>query len=787
MTRGAPVLALALACVWPVAAGAAEPIGHAGSRDPGALVLRGNDRLIGGEVAAEAPVPGGPVSLNLVEVPLPVAAKAVFADTLGWGYSLDERASGTITLQTGGPVSREALLRMFEAALSSRGLSLRRHGRSVQIVPAGAGPELRPVQGLGAESGAVAVPLRWISAAEMQAILSSVAPREVVLRADRARNLLILSGDAAQIRVLRQTIAVFDVDWMRGMSTAMVPVRSTNPVVLARDLTQIFGGETAGTGDVIRFIPNEALNAILVVTSRAAYLDRARALLEQLETLAADRERQLFVYRIQNRSAKELAAVLQGVVMAEMGGGYGQSGIGGAMGGAMGGGYGGYGGGGYGGYAGAGGLAGGGLGGGALGGGSGGANPVAGGPGAAGGSGAAAGSGWDTGGAGVGGGLGGPSGAAGGLPSSPLAGGGGYGGALGGYGGGGAYGGYGGGFDTGYAGGGAGMRRDAIGIVADEANNSLVISATRNQYDKILRILGRLDAMPTQVLLETVIAEVTLNDNLAFGVQWFLKQQGSRFNLASADTSKASATSGTAGLITSAIRGVPGFNYLLAGSDFNVVLNALQGVTRVNVISSPNITVLDNRTAKLQVGDQVPIIKQSGQSALTAGAPILNQIEMKDTGVILSVTPRVNKNGLVVLDINQEVSDVVPTTTSAIDSPTIRQRRVATSVAVSDGHSLAIGGMVQEKAQITNENLPVLSELPVIGPAFRNRIDQRVRTELLVFIRPRVIRGTVEADRIAEDFRQQFRTMMPVRPVLPPPPLPAAYEGQQGILRRMLD
>ncbi|WP_245239292.1 type II secretion system protein GspD [Methylobacterium platani] len=350
-------------------------------------------------------------------------------------------------------------------------------------------------------------------------------------------------------------------------------------------------------------------------------------------------------------------------------------------------------------------------------------------------------------------------------------------------------GGYGGGLDPTVAGG-PGMRRDAIGIVADDANNSLVISATRNQYDKILRILGRLDAMPTQVLLETVIAEVTLNDNLAFGVQWFLKQQGSRFNLGSTDTSKAATglgLSGTSGLVAAAARGVPGFNYLLAGTDFNVVLNALQGVTRVNVISSPNITVLDNRTAKLQVGDQVPIIKQSGQSALVAGAPILNQIEMKDTGVILSVTPRVNKNGLVVLDINQEVSDVVPTTTSAIDSPTIRQRRVATSVAVSDGHSLAIGGMVQEKAQITNENLPVLSDLPVIGPAFRNRVDQRVRTELLVFIRPRVIRGTVEADRIAEDFRQQFRAMMPVRPVLPPPPLPIAHEGTQGILRRMLD
>ncbi len=801
MIRGAPVLALALACTLPRAAGAAEPLGPSGPREANALVMRGDDRLIGGEAPVREPIAGGPVSLNLVEVPLPVAAKAVFADTLGWGYSLDERAAGTITLQTGGPVSREALLRMFETALASRGLSLRRHGRSVQIVPAGGAPsEVRPVQGVGAESGTVAVPLRWISAAEMQAILATVAPREVVLRADRARNLLILAGDTNQIRVLRETIAVFDVDWMRGMSTAMVPLRSANPVALARDLTQIFGGETAGTGDVIRFIPNEALNAILVVSSRAAYLDRARALLAQLETLAADRERQLFVYRIQNRSAKELAAVLQGVVMSEMGGAYGMSGMGG-YGGGMSGGLGGYGGasagyaamgGGLGGMGGAGGLGSGGLGSGGLGASGLGSGSM--GAGAAGSSGGPGGgspstSGWASGGsageAGAGGaGLGGLSGGLG-AGGGALFGGGSSGG---GYGGGGYGGGYGGGFDTTFAGGGgAGMRRDAIGIVADDANNSLVISATRNQYDKILRILGRLDAMPTQVLLETVIAEVTLNDSLAFGVQWFLKHRGDRFNLASADTDKAAVTSGTAGLITAAMRGVPGFNYLLAGTDFNVVLNALQGVTRVNVISSPNITVLDNRTAKLQVGDQVPIIKQTGQSALVAGAPILNQIEMKDTGVILSVTPRVNKNGLVVLDINQEVSDVVPTTTSTIDSPTIRQRRVATSVAVRDGHSLAIGGMVQEKAQITNENLPVLSELPVIGPAFRNRVDQRVRTELLVFIRPRVIRGTGEADRIAEDFRQQFRTMMPVRPVLPPPPLPAAHHGSEGILRRMLD
>ncbi|GEP03107.1 type II secretion system protein GspD [Methylobacterium oxalidis] len=343
--------------------------------------------------------------------------------------------------------------------------------------------------------------------------------------------------------------------------------------------------------------------------------------------------------------------------------------------------------------------------------------------------------------------------------------------------------------DAGYGAAGMNGRRDAIGIVADEANNSLVISATRNQYDKILKILGRLDAMPTQVLLETVIAEVTLNDSLEFGVQWFLKNGGSRLNLAQATTigAASAATGGTAGLIAAAARGVTGFNYLLNNADFNVVLNALRGITRVNVISSPNITVLDNRTARLQIGDQVPIVKQSGQSALAAGAPILNQIELKDTGVILSVTPRVNKNGLVVLDINQEVSDVVPTTSSAINSPTIRQRRVATSVAVNDGHSLAIGGLVQEKAQIGSESVPLLGDLPLVGAAFRNRVDARVRTELIVFIRPKVIRGTADADRITGDFREQFRAMMPIRPVPPPPPLTEIPAGSQGLLRRMID
>jgi len=774
----------------------ATDVVYAGSPSRTAPVIqRGSDRFIGSEAVVSGPLPGGPVSLNLVEVPIPVAAKAVFTDTLGWSYTVDERVTGTVTLQTAGAVRRETLLAMFESALATRSIALRRRGGTVEILPAGTPAGILPVRSvpdLAGEPGAwaQAIPLRWISAVDMQSILSSVAPRDVILRADKTRNMLILSGDRAQIQALRETIAVFDVDWMSGMSTAMIPVRSANLTAITRDLVQIFNGETAGTGDIIRFVPNEALGAILVVSARAAYLDRARDWIARLETLAADRERQLFVYRIQNRSAKELAAVLQSVVAAETGtsvnvssgAGFGAGGLGATAGGA--------------GFGADGSGIGAGLGTSGFGG-----DPATG-------SGAQAGF--------SGGPSGGVSGGAGSLAATAPLGGGGFGQGGGaqpaGFGGGAPGGaGFASGFASGYgaeAGGGYGMagggmaaglpRRDMIGIVADETNNSLVVSATRNQYDKILRILGRLDAMPTQVLLETVIAEVTLNDQLQFGVQWFLQNRGDRLNLASNAsaglaesavpvTGTGTAVSGTAALISAATRGIPGFNYLMSGSNFNVVLNALQGITTVHVLSSPNITVLDNRTAKLQIGDQVPIVRQSGQSALAAGAPILNQIELKDTGVILSVTPRVNKNGLVVLDINQEVSDVVPTTTSTINSPTIRQRRVATSVAVNDGHTLALGGLVQEKSQLSNESLPILGDLPLIGTAFRNRSDIRVRTELIVFIRPKVIRGTAEADKIADDFRQQFRAMMPVRPVPPPPPMAMPLPGTEGVLRRMMD
>ena len=179
-------------------------------------------------------------------------------------------------------------------------------------------------------------------------------------------------------------------------------------------------------------------------------------------------------------------------------------------------------------------------------------------------------------------------------------------------------------------------------------------------------------------------------------------------------------------------------------------------MTKVKVISSPNLMVINNQQAKLQVGDQVPVITQTSTGTESANAVIINSVEMKDTGIILSVTPRINSSGRVMLDIQQEVSNVVATTTSGIDSPTIQQRKIATRVVVHDGESLALGGLIQEKKSLNQRKVPVLGDIPLLGNAFKSKTDGINRTELIIFIRPRIVRDSEEARQATDEFRQQF-------------------------------
>jgi general secretion pathway protein D len=277
-------------------------------------------------------------------------------------------------------------------------------------------------------------------------------------------------------------------------------------------------------------------------------------------------------------------------------------------------------------------------------------------------------------------------------------------------------------------------------VRADTATNSLVVMARPETHGLIESAIRRLDVLPTQVLIEATIAEVGLNDALRYGVRWYF-QQGLHGVSVNDGTPNAGAN-------------LPGFNYVFNVPQGRLVVNALEKVTNIEVISSPALTVLDNETATLKVGDQVPIATRSARSVTNPEAPIVNDIELKDTGIILTVTPRVNASGLVMLDISQEVSDVVPTSTSAIDSPTIRQRKINSSVAVQSGAEIVLGGLIASNRQVGKDGVPGLKDVPILGAIFTtNAVNDRRKSELLVIIRPTVIANRVDLFRVTEEIK----------------------------------
>jgi general secretion pathway protein D len=200
----------------------------------------------------------------------------------------------------------------------------------------------------------------------------------------------------------------------------------------------------------------------------------------------------------------------------------------------------------------------------------------------------------------------------------------------------------------------------------------------------------------------------------------------------------------------------PGFSYFINTPNVQVAINALSNITDVNVVSSPTLMVLDNKKAVLQVGDEVPIITVQQQSTIAPGSPVINAVSFRNTGVILSITPRVGDNGRVLLDIEQEVSDAVETTTSGIDAPTFRQRRVRTTVAVGDGEAILLAGMMQDRATNTRQAVPLLGEVPVVGNLFKNKTDTVARTELLIAITPRVVKDPNQIRGITAEFRDKL-------------------------------
>jgi general secretion pathway protein D len=282
-------------------------------------------------------------------------------------------------------------------------------------------------------------------------------------------------------------------------------------------------------------------------------------------------------------------------------------------------------------------------------------------------------------------------------------------------------------------------------ISADETNNAIIVYGAQRDYAVIEDALRKLDVLPFQVMIEAAITEVSLTDNLRYGVQWNFTQGSSNF--AQTDGTATDPVTGQATpLLPSRI--VPGFSYFYSSSDISATLNALEKRTNVKVISAPKLLVLNNQTAALQVGDQVPITTQSATNLNSSNNNIVNSVEYRDTGVILKVTPpRVNSSGLVLLDIAQEVSDVASNQTSGIDSPTISTRRISTSIAVQDGQVIALGGLFRNSKTYGKNGVPVISRVPVLGSLFGTHNNVQNRTELLVILKPHVLHSGRRASR----------------------------------------
>ncbi len=327
-----------------------------------------------------------------------------------------------------------------------------------------------------------------------------------------------------------------------------------------------------------------------------------------------------------------------------------------------------------------------------------------------------------------------------------------------------------------------------VKVIANKYNNTLLIRATPQAYQMIQATLSRLDTAPLQVLIEATIAEVTLNNALKYGIQYYLHQGNFRAGF------NTTANGGLSGSVTpnnlNPLANVPGFNFIFSGGNADVTIDALSQITHVRVLSSPSVVVQDNSEAVLTVGDEVPITTRTAVSVDNPDAPVVNNIEYRNTGVILQVKPRINSDQVVALQIGQEVSRVVNTAQLATNSPTptIQQRKITSTVDVQSGQTVVLGGLIQDSEQRSNGKVPILGDIPILGPLLgSNTSNSDDRTELIVFITPRVIRDAQDARDISEELRSRMRALGSQEPVpapgtLPPARAPAKPSGPTPLL-----
>lgn len=657
-----------------------------------------------------AAVEGAANAFRFEDAPLVDVVHVIMRDILKVDYLIHSPLSGNVTLATRGDVSADQAAYLLESALQANGAAMARDARGVYHIgkpealanivaaPRLAGGVLPP------GSGTVIIPLQYIGANEMAAILRPLLPPNALVRVDTVRNLLVVAGSRTQAEGWIDIVSTFDVDLLKGMSVGVFPLKNASAREVDSALKlMISGGGTAAsparqgnapTGaapsagsqaaggsladsnpffGAIRVMPIERINSLLVVTPRAAYLEEARQWIERLDRPGTNAsEPQLHIYPVRNGSAKHLAEVLNGIFGGEPRQATTQATTPGVAPGLT---------------------------------------PV-------------------TASSGIGQQAAGSLAGSGALASSSSV------------------------SSSQTRVSAASTTAQGARVIADELNNAVLIYSLPSEYAKIEAALKRLDLAPTQVLIEASIIEVTLGDDLQYGLQWYFNDKA-RGGLSGAGA--LSSVSGGSSVAGGAL-GIPasGFSYTLRNSigQVRAVLTALAEKSLVKVISSPSLMVLDNHTAGIAVGDQQPI---RSSETVTSGGNVSTSIQYKDTGVNLQVTPSVSAENIVTMQINQAVTDV-GARDEATGQRSFLQRQIVSKVAVRSGETLVLGGLIRDNETTGKSGVPLLSAVPVVGALFGTHTRNAGRTELLVVITPRVVRSDIDVRDLGMELRERMKS-----------------------------
>jgi general secretion pathway protein D len=311
-----------------------------------------------------------------------------------------------------------------------------------------------------------------------------------------------------------------------------------------------------------------------------------------------------------------------------------------------------------------------------------------------------------------------------------------------------------------------------VRITAVEENNQILVMGTQSQWGIIQSAIRRLDVEPLQVQIETKILEVKLNGALEYGVKWYLEgligtSNGNEGNTSSRFTNSQPGNQ-QRGLFGAQDKpsSAANFFYSFINNEIEVAINALQNNGTTKTLSAPSLVVLNNKEARINVGDQIPVVQNYLSGGFNQGTngslntTSYGSVQFRDVGVILTVTPRVNPGGLVYMEVSQEVSK--PGVADVTGNRAVSKREIETEIAVQSGQTVLLGGLIGEDESNTKNGVPGLSKIPLLGNLFSSTRKSRDRTELIVMITPRVIGNAIDAKSITEEYQRRFESLPPI-------------------------